>query len=127
MIAEVGVPELLETAGSGSLPARDHLMAVVYDELRRLAASYMQGERPDHTLQPTALVHEAYLRLVEQKGVRWQNREHFIAVAAIMMRRILLNHAHNRNRDKRGGGRFKLSLDEAACFIGDRHIDVIAL
>jgi RNA polymerase sigma-70 factor, ECF subfamily len=127
MIAEASVTELLEAASRGSLSAHDRLMGVVYDELRRLAGSYMKRERPGHTLQPTALVHEAYLRLAEQKGVRWQNREHFIAVAAIMMRRILLNHAHSRNRDKRGGGKIKVSLAEADGFIRDQPLDVIAL
>ena len=127
MIAEASVTELLEAASRGSLSARDRLMGAVYDELRRLAGSYMKRERPGHTLQPTALVHEAYLRLVEQEGVRWQNRAHFIAVAAMMMRRILLNHAHSRTRDKRGGGQFKVSLAEADCFIQDQPIDVIAL
>jgi RNA polymerase sigma factor (TIGR02999 family) len=127
MIAEASVTELFEAANNGSLSARDRLMSLVYDELRRVAGSYMKHERPDHTLQPTALVHEAYLRLVGQKRVKWQNPEHFIAVAAMMMRRILLNHAYSRNRDKRGGGRFKLSLDEADCFIRDKHMDVIAL
>jgi RNA polymerase sigma factor (TIGR02999 family) len=118
---------LLEAANNGSLTARDQLMAVVYDDLRRLAGSYMKRERPDHTLQPTALVNEAYLRLVGQKNVNWQNREHLIAVAAMMMRRILLNHAYSRKRDKRGGGKVKVSLAEADCFVQNQQIDVIAL
>src|SRR5215472_6802212 len=91
----------------------DKLIPVVYDELRRLARRYLQRERPDHTLQPTALVHEAYLRLVDQKDVRWQNRTHFFSIAAEAMRRILVEHARSHRAAKRGDARRKLSLDEA--------------
>jgi RNA polymerase sigma factor (TIGR02999 family) len=91
----------------------EELVGQVYHELRRLADSYLQRERPDHTLQPTALVHEAYLRLADQESVRWQNREHFIGVAAQMMRRILVDYARGHKREKRGGGEYKLSLGEA--------------
>jgi RNA polymerase sigma factor (TIGR02999 family) len=113
---------------SGSSPqARDELMTTVYNELRRLAESYLRLERSDHTLQPTALVHEAYLRLVEQKNVKWHNREHFIGVAATMMRRILVNYAIKRKREKRGGGDVKLSLADADCFVGGKDVNLIAL
>lgn len=91
-------------------PLPPHLIDVAYKELRRLAKSYLNRERPDHTLQPTALVHEAYLRVIDQDGITWRNREHFIGVAATMMRRILVNHAIHRKRDKRGGSGLKISL-----------------
>jgi RNA polymerase sigma factor (TIGR02999 family) len=87
----------------------DELIVVVYDALRDLAENYLRRERADHTLQPTALVHEAYLRLAEQGGIRWQSREHFMGIAATMMRRVLVNHAVSHKREKRGGGR-KVSL-----------------
>jgi len=113
---------------SGSSPqARDELMTTVYNELRRLAESYLRQERSDHTLQPTALVHEAYLRLVEQKNVKWRNREHFIGVAATMMRRILVNYAVGRKREKRGGGDIKLSLADADCFARGEDVNLITL
>ena len=89
----------------------DELLVRVYDELRRLATSYLRRERVDHTLQPTALVHEAYLRLAAQDGVSWRNREHFVSVAAQMMRRVLVDHARGHARDKRGGG-LKLAIAE---------------
>src|SRR5258706_9042301 len=96
-----------------------------YEELRRLAAGYLRGERSDHTLQPTALVHEAYLRLVGQPDVQWRNRDHFVAVAATMMRRVLVDHARGHNRDKRGGDRIKLSLAEADCFTTNDDVDFV--
>jgi RNA polymerase sigma factor (TIGR02999 family) len=107
------VTRLLKAWGSGNTAALDQLMPIVYDELRNIAARYLRRERPDHTLQPTALVNEAYLRLIDQKQVEWQNRAHFMGVAAQMMRRILVDHAKNINRAKRGGGARKVSLDEA--------------
>jgi len=88
-------------------------MALVYDDLRRLAAWQLQTERPDHTLQPTALVHEAYLKLSGQNPVDWQNKEHFFALAAQVMRHILVDHARTKQREKRGGGQASVALDEA--------------
>jgi RNA polymerase sigma factor (TIGR02999 family) len=111
--------------GDGEAPAR--LMPLVYKELRRLSQAYLQGERPDHTLQATALVHEAYIRLVDWKNVSWQNRAHFFAVAAQVMRRILVDHARERNAEKRGGGTTKLSLDEAISFAQEKEVDLVAL
>jgi RNA polymerase sigma-70 factor, ECF subfamily len=111
----------------GKRQARDELMNKVYNELRRLAESYLRQERADHTLQPTALVHEAYLRLTEQENIVWRNREHFIGVAATMMRRILVNHAVKRNREKRGGREMKLSLTEADRFVKNEGVDLINL
>ncbi len=116
---------LIEWNDSGNAPAR--LMPLVYDELRRLARSYLRRERPDHTLQPTALVHEAYLRLVDQSRIKWQNRAHFFGIAAQMMRRILIDHARAHASEKRGGARQRLSLDEAAFLPEERAADLIAL
>jgi RNA polymerase sigma factor (TIGR02999 family) len=106
---------------------RDELIAVVYNELRRIAATYLRNERPDHTLQPTALVHEAYMRIVVQEQIQWQSEEHFIGVAAMMMRRILLNHAKSHNRLKRGGGAYKIALADTDIAINDDGIDLIEL
>jgi RNA polymerase sigma factor (TIGR02999 family) len=103
---------LLRAWGQGDAAAGERLMPLVYDELRRLAASYLRKERPDHTLRPTALVHEAYLRLVGQQG-GWQNRQQFFGVAAQMMRRVLVDHARSRRRLKRAGGWTRVSLDDA--------------
>lgn len=104
---------LLMSAAEGDGQAMPRLLDLVYDELRALAESYLARERPDHTLQATALVHEAYLRLVDQTRVPWSNRGHFFAVAATAMRRVLINHARARGRLKRGGGGRTFSLDEA--------------
>ena len=117
---------LLELSAGGT-DAAARLWPLVYDELRRLAASYLQRERPDHTLQPTALVHEAYLRLIDQSRVDWKNRAHFCAVASDMMRRILVDHARKHQAVKRGGGQTRISLDEAVSFPQDVEIDVLAV
>ena len=105
----------------------DELMPAVYDELRRLAKNYLSHERPGHTLQTTALVHEAYLRLVDQKTVNWQNRGQFFGIAAQMMRRILINHAKERQAKKRQGYATKVSLDEAVSLFEKREVDLLAL
>ena len=107
--------------------ALGELLPLVYAELRRLAAGYLRRERPGHTLQPTALVNEAYLRLVDQTQVRWQNRAHFLGVAAQMMRRILVDHARGQRAEKRGGEIQKLSLDENIVVSGERAADLVAL
>lgn len=103
-----GVTELLVRWNDGDLAARDTLIPLVYDELRRVAKRNLAGQRSDHTLQATALVHEAYLRLVNRKAANWQGRVHFFALAAQMMRQILVDHARMRNAAKRGGGAFTL-------------------
>ena len=103
---------LLLAWGRGEADAFDRLVPLVHDELRRLARRYMGRERQGHTLQATALVNEAYLRLIEIKHVRWQNRAHFFAMSARVMRRILVDSARARGNDKRGGGVPKVSLDE---------------
>ena len=119
---------LLRKLSEGDQAAPEELMPLVYDELRRLAHAYMQNERSGHTLQATALVHEAYVRLVDWENVTWQNRAHFFAVAAKLMRRILVDHARTRDAEKRGGGAQRLVLDEAVSFPSARRdVDLIAL
>lgn len=107
------ITEILVDASRGSRTALDQLMPLVYDELRRLASGHLQGERVDHTLSATALANEAYLRLIDQTRVDWQNRAHFFAIASRFIRRILIDHARTRNRLRRGGGEHPSSLDEA--------------
>jgi RNA polymerase sigma-70 factor (ECF subfamily) len=107
------ITTLLKEFRNGDRTAESKLMALVYADLRRRAAFYLRRERSDHTLQPTALVHEAYLRLVEQPGGPWQNRVHFYAVAARAMRQVLVDHARTRGAEKRGGNDEVISLDEA--------------
>jgi RNA polymerase sigma factor (TIGR02999 family) len=102
-------------------------MPLVYSELRRLASRYLRRERSDHTLQSTALVHEAFLRMVDQKSVRWQNRAHFFGIAAQWIRRILVDHARSRQALKRGASPFLLSLDEAIAASQQRSVDLVAL
>ena len=119
--------QLLIDWSNGNRDAAAGLMPLVYDELRRLARSYLQRERPDHTLQATGLVHEAYLRLVDQTTASWQNRAHFFGVAAQLMRRILVDHARRHRRAKRGGDHTKVEFDEALAPSVSRSLDVIAL
>ena len=107
------VTMLLNAWSDGKQDALDELMPVVYQELRKLARSYLRAERPEHTLQPTALVNEAYLRLVDQKNVRWENRRHFFGIAAQLMRRILVDHARKRQSEKRGGGEALIPFEDA--------------
>ena len=107
------VTMLLNAWSDGSQDALDELMPLVYQELRKLARSYLRAERPEHTLQPTALVNEAYLRLVDQRNVRWQNRRHFFGIAAQLIRRILVDHARKRQSEKRGGGEALVPFEEA--------------
>ena len=118
---------LLVAWSDGDESALDRLIPLVYEELRKLAHRYMSKERPDHTLQTTALVNEAYLRLVNWKEVHWQNRAHFFAVSAQMMRRILVDFARNRQYLKRGGGALQVSLGEAAALTECRTSDLVAL
>jgi RNA polymerase sigma factor (TIGR02999 family) len=106
------VSDLLRSWGRGNLQARDDLLPMVYRELKRRAAAYLRRERRDHTLQPTALVHEAYLRLIGQDRVAWQNRAHFFCIAAQMMRRILIDHAREHQAAKRPGAGLRVALDD---------------
>ena len=119
--------DLVRAWGRGDLQARDDLLPLVYRELRRRAAGYLRNERRDHTLQPTALVHEVYLRLVGQKRVAWQNRAHFFGVAAQMMRRILVDHARAHRAAKRPRTAFKVILDERMGATEPRACDLLAL
>lgn len=121
------ITELLIAWSDGDRAALDRLAPIVYDDLRRLAAGYMQREPAGHALQPTALVHEAYLRLIDQQQVQWRNRAHFFGVAAQMMRRILVDHARKRLADKRGGGVTIVSLDEESPAGQSHSVDVLAL
>ncbi|HEY1341216.1 MAG TPA: sigma-70 family RNA polymerase sigma factor [Bryobacteraceae bacterium] len=107
------VTQLLVNWSKGDEAALDQLLPLVYGELRRLASAYLRRERPNHTLQSTALVHEAFLRLVNQQDVQWKNRAHFYAIAAQMIRRILVDYARSQHAEKRGAGAVKLQLDEA--------------
>jgi RNA polymerase sigma-70 factor (ECF subfamily) len=120
------VSGLLRAWGDGDRDALDRLTSVVYDELRGLARRYMRGERPGHSLQTTALVNEAYMRLVDYKSMQWQNRAHFFAVSSQLMRRILVEHARRHNL-KRGGGVQHVSLEETAIVDDDRPADLVAL
>jgi RNA polymerase sigma-70 factor (ECF subfamily) len=121
------VTMLLSALKRGDDAAAARLMPLIYDELRRLAASYMRRERTDHTLQATALVHEAYLKLVEQRSTDWQSRAHFFGVAAQLMRRILVDHARGHSRQKRGGEQVKVTLDEAFVFAERQADEVLAV
>ena len=121
------VTQLLNNWSDGDSAALDEIMPILYDELRRLAAHYLRGERMGHTLQPTALVHEAYLRLVNQNEVRWQSRAHFFGVAAQMMRRVLIDHARFHHRAKRGAGPLKVELDQAEGLTDEQADDIVAL
>jgi RNA polymerase sigma factor (TIGR02999 family) len=122
------VTRLLSRWGQGDRNALEALTPLVYNELRRLAKAYLRRERPDHTLEGTALVHEAYLRLVDQRsGMEWRNRNHFYALAAELIRRILVDHARARVAAKRGGDSFKLSLSDAMEPAEDKDMDLVAL
>lgn len=121
------VTQLLAHWSQGDEKARDALMPLVYDELRRLAASYLRRERRDHTLQATALVNEAYLRLAADDDLRWQNRNHFFGVAAEVMRRVLVDHARKHQAEKRGGELNRVPLTEAVVMSQQRPSQLLAL
>ena len=121
------VSELLVSWGHGNQDAREALIPLIYDELRRLARRYLRRERPDHTLESAALVHEAYLRLVRQEPFQWQNRAHFFGVAAQLMRHILVDHARGRLAAKRGAGAPRLALDPQIGLPQKREFDLVAL
>jgi RNA polymerase sigma-70 factor (ECF subfamily) len=121
------VTVLLARVSAGDESAPDKLLELVYDDLRRLAGAYMQGERANHTLQATALVHEAYLRMVDWENVNWESRAQFFAVAAQVMRHVLVDHARGKNAAKREGSQHKLALDEAVSFTDEKEFDLLAL
>jgi len=124
---QADVTALLSQLAHGEQEAAEKLIPLVYDELKRLARGYMRRERQDHTLQTTALVHEAYLKLVRQRHVDWQGRSHFIGIAAQLMRRILVDHARGHLRAKRGGANVVLPLNEALVFSPEHSEDLLKL
>ena len=122
------VTQMLKEWSDGNQNIFDKLMPLVYEELRRQASRYLRKERSNHTLQTTALIHEAYLKLIDQKNVEWQNRAHFFAIAAQAMRRILVDYARERHRAKRGGAAENLSLEKAAFIVSkEKSLDLVAL
>jgi RNA polymerase sigma-70 factor, ECF subfamily len=121
------VNALLAGMETGDSQTASRLLPVVYTELRRLARNYMRRERPGQTLQPTELVHEAYQRLADKQSVEWKGKSHFLAMAAIAMRRILVDRARARMAERRGGGAKSVPLDEALCFSPERSADLVAL
>jgi RNA polymerase sigma-70 factor (ECF subfamily) len=121
------VTELLLAWGRGDRFALDELLPIVHQELRRLARLQMRGERNNHTLQTTALVNEAFIRLVDLRRIRWQDRAHFLALSARLMRRILVDHARSRNYQKRGGGAMNVTLDDTLLASPERATDLVAL
>jgi RNA polymerase sigma factor (TIGR02999 family) len=122
-----GITRLLNAWQEGDTGARDQLFVVVYEELRRRAAGQLRRERPGHTLRPTALVHEAYLRLLGQERVRWQNRAQFFAIASEMMRRVLVDHARDKKARKREGAAVRVVLEEDVAAVQPRSVDLLAL
>ncbi len=121
------ITELLVSWSKGDRAALESLMPLVEQELHRLAHYYMRREHKDHTLQTTALINETFLRLVDQDRVRWQNRSHFYGIAAQIMRRVLINYARDKKREKRGGGTYRVSLSEADAVAEERSIEILAL
>ena len=121
------ITRLLASIKGGSHDALGQVLPLVYDELHALAERALRGERQDHTLQPTALINEAYLRLADQSGGKWQSRSHFIAIAATMMRRILVDHARAHTAQKRGGAQTRIELNEALAAEDEKSIDLEAL
>ncbi len=122
------ITRMLQEWSGGDRDALDALLPLVYTELHRQASRYLRRERPDHTLQTTALIHEAYMKLVDQREVNWQNRTHFFGIAAQMMRRILVDYARQKHRAKRGGIAEDLPLEKAALVVSEeRSIDLVAL
>ena len=126
MPSEVDITQLLRAAHDGDAQAMETLVPLVYEQLRRLARARLRNERPDHTLNTTALVHEAYLRLIDINKVTWQNRTHFLSMAARVMRRVLVDYATRRNALKRGGGRRNQPLDEEATLIPEAYAEAVA-
>lgn len=121
------ITQMLVAYGEGRRDTLDELLPLVYEELKRIAAFYLRREQRSHTLQPTALVHEAYLRLVSQHSVNWQNRAQFYGLAAQMMRRILVNHAVAKQAEKRGSGGDRVSLEEITLALNEVNLDLLAL
>jgi len=121
------ITHLLKEWSEGDQEALDELTPLVYEELRQQAARYLRKERPNHSLQATALINEAFLRLIDVKDVQWQNRAHFFAIAANLMRRILVDHARRRDAEKRGGSQVCLTLDEGLAWANEPDVDLLAI
>ena len=121
------ITKMVNDLAGGNRPAAEQLFGLLYDAFRGLAARYLKAERAGHTLSPTALVHEVYLKLVDQSRVNWQGRTHFFAVGAQIMRRILVDHARGKGRVKRGGGRIRIQLDEGLALSPQRDEDILAV
>jgi RNA polymerase sigma factor (TIGR02999 family) len=121
------IAHLLKEWSEGDQQALDELTPLVYEELRQQAARYLRKERPNHSLQATALINEAFLRLIDVKDVQWQNRAHFFAIAANLMRRILVDHARRRDAEKRGGSQVCLTLDEGLAWANEPDVDLLAI
>lgn len=121
------ITHLLKEWSDGDERALERLTPLVYEELRHQAARYLRRERPGHTLQTTGLIHEAYLRLVDAKDVDWQNRTHFFAIAANLMRRILVDHARRRDAEKRGGSQLRLTLNDGLAVAYETDVDLLAI
>ncbi|MEM8678412.1 MAG: ECF-type sigma factor [Planctomycetota bacterium] len=118
---------LLRSAASGDRDNVDALMAAIYADMRRIAEKHLRAERADHTLQPTALVHEAYLKLINQRGTDWKDRAHFFAIASRIIRRILVDHARQKKAAKRGAGQERVSMEDAELHLGNSDVDLMAL
>ncbi len=128
MSETLNITQMLREWGDGNREVLEDLMPLVYDELHKQAARFLSRERRDHTLQTTALIHETYLKLVDQRQVNWESRTHFFAIAANLMRRILVDYARAKHREKRGGDAVKLPLEEAALVVGkEKSVDLMAL
>lgn len=127
-MTEKPITQILQQLRNGKSDTLDEFLPLVYDELRRLASSYLSRERANHTLQPTALVHEAYLRLIGQNEIEWQDRAHFFGISARLMREILIEYARMKNRQKRGGEfKTQIALDDAVSFVNSKELDVVAV
>lgn len=127
MTTQGEVTQLLLAWNNGNQAALQQLMPLVYNELHKLASSCLRWERPGHTIEATALVNEAYLKLIDQNQVQWQNRTHFFCIAARIMRRILVQYARDRKAEKRGGGAQRVSLEKVILLAEERNLDIIAL
>ncbi|MHC4428876.1 MAG: sigma-70 family RNA polymerase sigma factor [Planctomycetota bacterium] len=125
--AQDQLTQILRDVAGGDRSALDDLLSAVYNDLRALSARHMEGERANHTLQPTALVHEVWMRLIDQRSVQWRDRAHFLSLASQLMRRILVDHARGRHSAKSGGDLHKLTIQEADAVVDAQEVDLVAL
>lgn len=127
MLAPINITKVLERWSNGDQSALDELLPLIYKDLRRMAGNYLRRERHDHTLQPTALINEVFLRLIDQHDIKWQNRAHFFGIAARLMRRVLVDHARAHQAAKRGGVHYSLSLSKADQIAGKTSLNLLTL